>query len=474
MGNTESSHRKANPSSEWAPGFPTERHYIQAVARSLSRGCPGDRKHHIARRPPLPTELVLLILRKVGATTLCRELCCTFPKNVPHRSPVTSAATLRGSVSITARDASVARLLLFASPVVEQEMLHRLVSLRVDTISTDQGWVSDPSSGSWSWIEVGIVRFSTLARDETFRVDPLEEALLPNRHGRQFSTEDEVDTRDLHTWESHHNPVAGNGFALVEGKDFGPEHEIWSTLQAGDRIGVWLCAQFPGWQCRARAARITALSSLIPKLYELDRTRPALFVDLEGFDLCRHGRIALITIYASPMAMTYLVDVTTLGEASFTIEGENTPGKTLKSLLEDKFVPKVLFDCRNDSDALYNLYKVDMAGVVDLQLMELATRKRRQRSYVNGLARTIRDYAGLTPEALAEWEEVKNYGKKIFDTGDPETAGLLFEERPLDEKLIQYSIQDATLLPVLYDIFDKEIQPKWRKKVEEEVEMPTP
>lgn len=54
-------------------------------------------------------------------------------------------------------------------------------------------------------------------------------------------------------------------------------------------------------------------------------------------------------------------------------------------------------------------------------------------------------------------------------TGDPETAGLLFEERPLDEKLIQYSIQDATLLPGLYDTFDKVIEPSWRKKVENEV-----
>ncbi|KAG8910881.1 hypothetical protein FRC01_006070 [Tulasnella sp. 417] len=161
-----------------------------------------------------------------------------------------------------------------------------------------------------------------------------------------------------------------------------------------------------------------ALSTLLAKLYDLERTRPALFVDLEGFDLCRHGRIALITIHASPLEMTYLVDVTTLGEVSFTTEGENLPGKTLKSLLEDKEIPKVLFDCRNDADALYNLYKVDMAGVIDLQLMELATRKRRQRAYVNGLARTIKDYAGLSPEALAEWEEVKTYGKKIFDTGE--------------------------------------------------------
>ncbi|KAG8992269.1 hypothetical protein FRB90_001051, partial [Tulasnella sp. 427] len=247
----------------WAPGFPTERHYLQAVARSLSRGCPGDRKHHIARRPPLPTELVLLIIRRVGATNLCRELCCTFPKNVSYRSLATSSATLRISVSVTASDASVARRLLFASPAVEQEYLHRLASLRVDTMSTDQGWVSDPSSGSWSWIEVGIIRFSKLARDKTF--DP-EEALLPHRHGSQFSTDDEVDTRDLHTWESHHNPVAGNGMALVEGKEFGPEHEIWSTLQAGDRIGVWLCAQFPGWECRARAARITVREWFEPTL----------------------------------------------------------------------------------------------------------------------------------------------------------------------------------------------------------------
>lgn len=105
-----------------------------------------------------------------------------------------------------------------------------------------------------------------------------------------------------------------------------------------------------------------ALSSLVSKLYELDHTRPALFVDLEGYDLCRHGRIALITIYASPLEMTYLVDVTVLGEVSFTTEGDNLPGKTLKTLLEDKAIPKVLFDCRNDSDALYNLYKIDMGG----------------------------------------------------------------------------------------------------------------
>ncbi|KAG9049844.1 hypothetical protein FS837_008894 [Tulasnella sp. UAMH 9824] len=166
--------------------------------------------------------------------------------------------------------------------------------------------------------------------------------------------------------------------------------------------------------------------------------------------------------------MTYIVDVTTLGEASFTTEGENLPGKTLKSLLEDKTIPKVLYDCRHDNDALYNLYRVDMEGVIDLQLMELATRRFPYRANVNGLARTIRNYGGLSPQALEEWEEVKTYGKEIFESAGPQTPGL-FEKRPLEEKVIEYSIQDCTILPGIYDRFNRLIQPMWRTKVEEEV-----
>ncbi|KIO24994.1 hypothetical protein M407DRAFT_25636 [Tulasnella calospora MUT 4182] len=203
-----------------------------------------------------------------------------------------------------------------------------------------------------------------------------------------------------------------------------------------------------------------ALSSLISKLYELERTRPALFIDLEGYKLGRNGRLALITIYASPLGITYIVDVTTLEEASFTTEGENLPRKTLKSLLEDKSIPKVLYDCRHDNDALYNLYKVYMRGVIDLQLMELATRRQ-------PYGANVKDYAGLSPRALVKWEQVKNYGTEIFESGGPQTLGL-FEVRPLAKKVIQYSIQDCTILPVLYDRFDGLIQPMWRKKVEEE------
>lgn len=135
------------------------------------------------------------------------------------------------------------------------------------------------------------------------------------------------------------------------------------------------------------------LSSSLDTLYSLPAvsptSAPALYVDLEGFDLCRDGRIALVTIYAAPIKTTYVFDVTILGAAVFTTGHD---GRTLQGLLQDETIPKVLFDCRNDSDALYNLYQVDMAGkyyflcswelaadwflgVRDVQLMELATRR---------------------------------------------------------------------------------------------------
>ena len=104
------------------------------------------------------------------------------------------------------------------------------------------------------------------------------------------------------------------------------------------------------------------LSQALADLHVQPVDPPSLYVDLEGTDLCRHGRIALITIYISPLEKTYLIDVTALGEIAFTTPALDEGETTLKTLLEDEHTPKVLFDCRNDSDALYNLYKVDISG----------------------------------------------------------------------------------------------------------------
>lgn len=49
---------------------------------------------------------------------------------------------------------------------------------------------------------------------------------------------------------------------------------------------------------------------------------------------------------------------------------------SLKSILESSMTPKVFFDVRTDSDALYGQFGIRLAGIIDLQLMEVASRSR--------------------------------------------------------------------------------------------------
>lgn len=109
---------------------------------------------------------------------------------------------------------------------------------------------------------------------------------------------------------------------------------------------------------------VDQLAKVLAALYPLPNASPSLYLDLEGHDLCRHGRISLISIFAEPLQKTFLIDVHVLGELAFTIPSAVSDEQTLKSLLQDPSIPKVLFDCRNDADALYNIYKVDMKGTL--------------------------------------------------------------------------------------------------------------
>jgi hypothetical protein len=51
------------------------------------------------------------------------------------------------------------------------------------------------------------------------------------------------------------------------------------------------------------------------------------------------------------------------------------PGKqTLRSILESQNIIQLWFDVRSDVDALFGLCRVHLGRIVDIQLMELATR----------------------------------------------------------------------------------------------------
>lgn len=181
---------------------------------------------------------------------------------------------------------------------------------------------------------------------------------------------------------------------------------------------------------------------------------PSLYIDLEGIALGRHGSLSIISLHIAPSNKTYLIDVHTLGSTTFSLTASN--GYSLKTVLESTRIPKVIFDIRNDSDALFSLFQISVAGIKDLQLMELASRTGSRR-LVHGLARCIENDSGMGLAKENEWRISKELGRRLFA---PEKGGRyeVFNERPLKQEIVQYCKNDVALLPVLYRVYNSKLQ----------------
>lgn len=102
----------------------------------------------------------------------------------------------------------------------------------------------------------------------------------------------------------------------------------------------------------------TALVTFLDGLGECKGQPPSLYIDLEGNDLSRQGTLSLVTILVEPQQKLHLIDVTTLKGQAFDTCGSDS--RTLKDILESKEIIKVFFDIRNDSDALFSLYGIEI------------------------------------------------------------------------------------------------------------------
>jgi exonuclease 3'-5' domain-containing protein 1 len=207
-----------------------------------------------------------------------------------------------------------------------------------------------------------------------------------------------------------------------------------------------------------------AIESLVTSLSDLPSHPPSIYVDLEGINLSRYGTISILQIYVLPSDTTYLIDVYTLGNDAFLTSATN--GQTLKTVLESEAIPKAFFDIRTDSDALYSLFGIKVAGISDIQLMELATRSFSKRC-VNGLAKCIDRDLPMTLKERSDWKATKERGVKLFA---PERGGSyeVFNQRPLPEEMKEYCMQDVQLLPRLWQHYYSKLTPQWRVKVEDE------
>lgn len=204
-----------------------------------------------------------------------------------------------------------------------------------------------------------------------------------------------------------------------------------------------------------------ALSKVVDSLINLPTKPPSLYIDLEGVNLSRQGTISILQIHIASSNENFLIDIHTLGSAAFSTEGKQ--GHTLRSVLQSDLIPKVFFDVRNDSDALFSHYDISLAGVVDLQLMEYATRTFR-RKFVNGLSKCIERDSNMTYTQRLEWQQVKERGVKLFA---PEKGGTyeVFNHRPLSDDIGLYCVQDVQWLPLLYEVYSKKLNSNMSAKV---------
>jgi exonuclease 3'-5' domain-containing protein 1 len=206
---------------------------------------------------------------------------------------------------------------------------------------------------------------------------------------------------------------------------------------------------------------VEAIPAVIENLMDQPTAPPSLYIDLEGVNLSRQGSISILQIHVAPQNKSYLIDIHILGSKAF-----NTAGKldhTLRSVLQSESIPKVFFDVRNDSDALFSHFQISLAGIVDLQVMEYATRTFRKK-FVNGLSKCMENDLDLSYRQKLECQRVKEEGVKLFA---PEKGGTyeVFNKRPLSDAIGLYCVQDVRWLPALYQTYLRKVSNTMSAKI---------
>ncbi|KAI4619083.1 uncharacterized protein J4E87_007670 [Alternaria ethzedia] len=199
--------------------------------------------------------------------------------------------------------------------------------------------------------------------------------------------------------------------------------------------------------------------------------RPIIHLSLEGANLCRSGTISILTLLLceDPQSQqTYLVDVHKLGAYAFSTVG--TMRTTLKDILQNGKIPKVFFDVRNDSDALFARFGIALQGVQDVQLMDSAAReKRAEREYLSGLPRCVEHNSIISFHRRNTWCRDRTAGELVFrvEFGGSREA---FSMRPLADDIVSYCVGDVMWLPELRNKLWETRTQEWRDFVRDETE----
>ena len=144
--------------------------------------------------------------------------------------------------------------------------------------------------------------------------------------------------------------------------------------------------------------------------------------DCEGVDLSRHGEICIVVL--STLIQPYLFDVNGLDENADIIP-------FLKEVLENASIEKIIHDVKMDSDALYHLLGITVAGIHDTQAWDNDNINSNNRN----LNATLMGYGCPTNEVRDN--EAYNINSRFWAT------------RPLTSNMITWACEDVAHLFLL-------------------------
>jgi exonuclease 3'-5' domain-containing protein 1 len=210
---------------------------------------------------------------------------------------------------------------------------------------------------------------------------------------------------------------------------------------------------------------------MLDRIAQTSTARPTIFIDIEGVYTRSEGRLCFIAIHHTVSNQSFVVDIHRLGATTFSTPASD--GKTtLKTMLESSTTPKGIFDVRNNSAALYHTFGVRLRSMHDVQLLEVVSRRQprlgswKMRRDLDSIARS---HANIIPVEMNDWSGKKVIGANIF-VREKERTYEIFRQRPLDQALIPYSINDVVSLTHLYERFTKMLSEQMRREVESKTE----
>jgi exonuclease 3'-5' domain-containing protein 1 len=164
-------------------------------------------------------------------------------------------------------------------------------------------------------------------------------------------------------------------------------------------------------------------------------------VDFEGIDLSKTGTVCLGQFHVRGSRTVFLVDFIEITDPFQACQGR------LKNIVESKNIRKIIFDPRNDSDAIFHQFGVTIQNLICLQLCEVALRRQSGIgvNFLLGLGKVMENHLSL--EVV---NSIKQAGKQLFA---PELGGRydVFRERPLQKEIIEYCAIDVFYFDELFD-----------------------